>query len=74
MLKTQLLSLLHVSRVYLNVDSRVDEKKVILFGFAIKYVNEKAACRFLKRGDAAERRQASEAEHVCVQQFSVGVR
>lgn len=63
--------MLHASRIYLNVDSRVDEKKVILFGFAIKYINEEAACRFLNRGDAAERRPASEAGHVCVQQFSV---
>lgn len=38
-----------MSRIYLNIDSRVDEKmKVTVFGFAIKYINEKATYRFIK--------------------------
>lgn len=37
-----------MSRIYLSVDSRVDEKNVTVFGFAIKYFNEKTTSRFIK--------------------------
>lgn len=51
--------------IYLNADSKVDERKATSFGFDIKYIDEEAT-DFIKRCDATERKWALEAGHTYV--------
>lgn len=52
--------LLPESRIFLNADSRVSERRATFTEFDIKYNNEETTCRCMKSCGATERKQALE--------------